>query len=322
MQRDPQLPEGVSARDLEREVRDELTTLGRELAADTGAHLAAVGYFIDSDPERAWAHAVAARRRASRLGIVRETVGLAAYHSGRYADALSELRTARRMTGSNANLPVMADAERGLGRPERALELAHSPEARTLDRNTAIELLIVESGARGDLGQHDAAVVVLQVPELDSSANTATLARLRFAYAEALERATRERDAQVWRERAMRSDLDGTAALYADEDDEILDLLEDADLEDEQVDADEQAPSSGTAHTTDTAHTAHTTDTVDTVADTDAIDATADQLGDDDRDDDDFDEDEEDDDLDEDEEEADVDRGDEDDSQDRDGEKP
>jgi hypothetical protein len=238
-ERDPEIPEGITAGDLDREVRAELAGLGRELAAETGAHLAAAGFFFESDPERAWAHALAARRRAARLGVVRETAGLTAYRAGLYADALSELRTARRITGSNVHLPVMADSERGLGRPERALELAHSPEARTLERNSKIELLIVESGARNDLGQHDAAVVALQIPELDSSANSPTLARLRFAYSEALNRAAREREAATWRERAMDSDPDGTADLYADlgDEDEIIDL-EDQD-EDEQDD-DEQ----------------------------------------------------------------------------------
>jgi tetratricopeptide (TPR) repeat protein len=237
LERDPEIPEGITAGDLDREVRAELAGLGRELAAETGAHLAAAGFFFESDPERAWAHAVAARRRAARLGVVRETAGLAAYRAGRYADALSELRTARRVNGSNVHLPVMADSERGLGRPERALDLAHSPEARTLDRNSKIELLIVESGARTDLGEHDAAVVVLQIPELDSPTNSPTLARLRFAYSEALNRAAREREAQTWRERAMDSDRDGTADLYAELDDEIIDL-EDGEYEDGEDDAD------------------------------------------------------------------------------------
>jgi hypothetical protein len=128
----------------------------------------------------------------------------------------------------------MADAERGLGRPERALELAQSPQAERLDRNSRIEMLIVESGARADLGEHDAAVVVLQIPELDSAANSATLARLRFAYSEALERAAREREASVWRERAVRSDPEGIADLYAPiEEIEIVDLEEEEDEEDE-----------------------------------------------------------------------------------------
>ena len=211
-------------------MRAELAGLGRELAAETGAHLAAASFFFESDPDRAWAHAVAARRRAARLGVVRETAGLAAYRAGQWADALAELRTARRITGSSIHLPVMADSERGLGRPERALELAHSPEARQLDRNSKIEMLIVESGARADMGEHDAAVVVLQIPELDSSATSPTLARLRFAYSEALNRAEREKEAEAWRIKAMDSDRDGTASLYADDEDgEIVDLMDDAD---------------------------------------------------------------------------------------------
>jgi hypothetical protein len=126
----------------------------------------------------------------------------------------------------------MADCERGLDRPERALELAHSAEAATLDADARIELLIVESGARADMGDLEAAVVVLQIPELDSPKHSPTLARLRFAYSEALNRAEREREAAAWRARAMDSDRDGTADLYPDDDEDILDLEQDFDDED------------------------------------------------------------------------------------------
>jgi hypothetical protein len=232
-ERDPEIPEGITAALLDRDVRAELAGLGKDLAADTGAHLAAIAHFIDDDPDRAWRHAVAARRRAARLGVVRETAGLAAYRAGRYADALGELRTARRINGSNVHLPVMADSERGLGRPERALEIAHGPEARHLDRDGRIELLIVESGARTDLGEHDAAVVVLQIPELDSPQSSPALARLRYAYSEALNRAAREKEADAWRARAMADDPVGAANLYAPEydDGDIIDLLEEEDDE-------------------------------------------------------------------------------------------
>ena len=247
-QPDPAIPQGISADDLDRSVRAELKGLSKEHANDVAAHLAAVAAFIDEDPERAWRHAVTARRKAARLGIVRETAGLAAYHSGRYADALSELRTARRLTGSNAHLAVMADAERGLGRPQRALDLARGPEAKDLDGPTRIELLIVEAGARADLGQDDAAVVTLQVKELDSPARTASVARLRHAYAEALARVGRATEADSWFAKARHADRDGTAlagvinpaefapgdvlAEQYGEQDEIVDLLgEDEDVE-------------------------------------------------------------------------------------------
>jgi len=223
---DPEIPEGISAGLLDKAVRHELSGLSREVAVQTGAHLAAANYFIESDPERAWEHAVAARRRGSRLGVVRETAGLAAYRTGRYADALAELRTARRITGSNEHLPVMADCERGLGRPERALELTRGPEARTLDADGRIELRIVESGARADLGEYEAAVVVLQIPELDSNRRSPSLARLRFAYSEALKQAKRHQEAQTWRQRALAEDPDGSAGVNepVDDDLEVVDL--------------------------------------------------------------------------------------------------
>ncbi len=87
---------------------------------------------LDEDPELAYAHAQAAQRRAGRVGLVREALGIAAYQVGHYEEALRELRTARRLTGSSEHLAVMADCERGLGRPERALDLAASDEAKTL----------------------------------------------------------------------------------------------------------------------------------------------------------------------------------------------
>ncbi|PFG33410.1 hypothetical protein [Sanguibacter antarcticus] len=119
------------------------------------------GRLIDSEPELAYEHAQEAVRRAGRVDIVREAAGLTAYATGRFAEALRELRTVRRLNGSSEHLAVMADCERGLERPERAIALAASPEAETLDETQAIELAIVVSGARLDLGEGEAAQAVL-----------------------------------------------------------------------------------------------------------------------------------------------------------------
>ena len=81
---------------------------------------------IESDPELAHRHALSAARRAGRIGVVRETLAITAYAIGDYALALRELRTYRRITGRNDQLPMMVDSERGLGRPEKALELGRS----------------------------------------------------------------------------------------------------------------------------------------------------------------------------------------------------
>jgi hypothetical protein len=191
-------------------VRAELNSLGRDAARQVARHLVMAGELLDEDPEAAWAHAEAARRLAGRIGVVREATGLAAYRSGRYDVALSELRTASRLTGWPGFLPVMADCERGLGRPERALTMLSAPEAGALDRAGWVELLIVAAGARTDLGQLDAAVVTLQVPQLNARVREPWLARLRSAYADALAAVGRVEESRHWLALAAGVDDEGT----------------------------------------------------------------------------------------------------------------
>ncbi|GMA26317.1 hypothetical protein GCM10025864_40760 [Luteimicrobium album] len=153
---------------LDREVRGRLRGLTKDNAETVGRHLVMTGRLLDTDPELAYEHAQAAVRRAGRIDVVREAAGLAAYRLGNYAEALRELRTVRRLNGSSEHLPVMADAERGLGRPERALDLARSPEAETLDASGRTELALVVAGARLDLGQSEAALAVVDsIPARD-----------------------------------------------------------------------------------------------------------------------------------------------------------
>ena len=205
---EPPLPDDVTPDLLDPEARRDLRGLPKDLADLVARHLVAVGELVDDEPEAALAHARFARHKASRVAIVREAAGLAAYHAGEWAEALSELRASRRM-GGDGHLPVMADAERALGRPERALELARSPEARDLSTEDAVELLIVVSGARRDLGELDAAVVGLQVPELDASRDEPWAPRLFYAYGEALQAAGRTDDAVRAFLDAARLDVEG-----------------------------------------------------------------------------------------------------------------
>lgn len=163
---------------------------------------------LEEDPATAYLHAQAARRLAARVGVVRETTGIAAYRAGRWAEALTELRAARRLTGRVSYLPLMADCERALGRLDQALELVTGPQARAADRAIAIELLIVESGIRRDQGLPDAAVAVLQVPELNEKYAGPGAARLFYAYADALLDAGREDEARDWFSRAAAADND------------------------------------------------------------------------------------------------------------------
>jgi tetratricopeptide (TPR) repeat protein len=164
---------------------------------------------MDSDPDTAYAHTVAARARAARVAIVREACGEAAYAAGRFKDALAEFKAARRMSGSSIYLPMMADCERALGRPERALAYGKDPDVGDLDEAGQVELKIVESGARRDLGDPAAAIRTLEGRELRSRAREPWVPRLRYAYAEALLADGQTSAALEWFERAAGVDAEG-----------------------------------------------------------------------------------------------------------------
>jgi hypothetical protein len=206
---DPPIPDDVSPSDLPREARAELRTVSKETADLVARHLVMAGLLLEDDPKAAYAHAVAARHRLPRIAVVREAVGLCAYAKGDWAEALAELRASRRINGSVDHLPVMADCERGLGRPERALALATSPEARQLDREGTVEMRIVASGARRDLGQPEAAVVNLQGADLDATRRDPWSARLFYAYADALLAAGRRGEAREWFVASALADAEG-----------------------------------------------------------------------------------------------------------------
>ena len=189
-------------------MRRELDSLTKGHAEFVARHLVMAARAFDEDPELAYQHAAAARRRAGRVGLAREAMALAAYRTGRYAEALTEFRALRRITGSVDHWPTMADCERGLGRPRKALEMAGSSEVRKLDADGRIEMRIVAAGARRDLGQLDAALLTLRVPELSRGSGQAA-ARLRYAYADTLLAAGREDEALEWFHRAAAADADG-----------------------------------------------------------------------------------------------------------------
>ncbi|KUH36302.1 MULTISPECIES: tetratricopeptide repeat protein [Streptomyces] len=191
-------------------MRQELMSLPKTLAEDVARNLVMVANLIDEDPEKAYAYSRIALRLASRVAAVREAAGFAAYATQKFAEALAEFRAARRMTGSVELWPVMADCERGLGRPERALAMAGEPEVQKLDKAGQVEMRLVVAGARRDMGQIDAAIVTLQSPELASHSVQPWTARLRYAYADALLAAGREDEAREWFAKALEADKDGS----------------------------------------------------------------------------------------------------------------
>ena len=130
--------------------------------------------------------------------MVREAVGEAAYAAGHYAEALADLRAAKRMNGATAYLPIMVDCHRALGNPEQAIKLAKSPSVANFSAEAKAEMTLVESGARRDMGQLDAALRVLELAPLNNKSRGAWVVRLRYAYADTLLAAGRKQDALEW----------------------------------------------------------------------------------------------------------------------------
>ncbi|MGH3352765.1 MAG: tetratricopeptide repeat protein [Nocardioides sp.] len=194
----PVLPEEVSGKELDRAISSQLRGLPEKLAARIARHLVAADLYIDSDPELAYQHAKAAKSRTQRIAVIREALGEAAYAAGHYSEALAELRAAKRMNGATAYLPIMADCHRALGQPEQAIKLAHSPSVVNFDAPAKAEMTIVEAGARRDLGQHDAALRILELAPLNNKSREAWVVRLRYAYADTLLEAGRDKDALTW----------------------------------------------------------------------------------------------------------------------------
>lgn len=198
----PEIPDDVTGRDLDRVARNELKTLSKENAEEVARHLVMAARLIDDDPELAHQHALSAERRAGRIAIVRETLAITSYAIGDFALAIRELRTYRRISGSNNQLPLMVDSERGVGRPDRALEVGRSVDRDTLPADVQVSLAIAMSGARLDLGQPDAALAELEIPQLSPDTAYSYSPDLFHAYAEVLEELGRTDDAERWRRRA------------------------------------------------------------------------------------------------------------------------
>lgn len=236
---DPEIPAEITGKDLYGPARNELKTLSKENAEEVARHLAMAARLIDEDPQLAHKHALAASRRAGRIAIVRETLGITAYATGDFALALRELRTYRRISGKDDQIALMVDSERGVGRPDRALETGRAVDRSTLATPVRVALAIAMSGARLDQGEPELALGELQVPELDPDRAFEWSPALFSAQAAVLEDLGRDDEAAFWAERAeVASDALG---MSDDDEDEIF--VEDGLIEGELPDDD--APKDG-----------------------------------------------------------------------------
>jgi len=238
---DPAIPEEVTARDLPPGARNELKTLSKENADQVARHLAMASQLIDEDPELAHQHALSASRRAGRIAVVRETLAITAYATGDYALALRELRTYRRISGNDDQIALMVDSERGVGRPDRALEVGRSVDRMTLETAERVELAIAMSGARLDLGEPERALQELDIPELDPDRAFEWSPGLFAARAAVLDELGRTDEAAQWQQRAVVAAEALDAASGAGDLETILveEILEEDDEDDDFVEDDE-----------------------------------------------------------------------------------
>lgn len=230
----PEIPDEVTPRDLHPSARNELKTLSKENADEVARHLAMAARLIDEDPALAHEHALAASRRAGRIAVVRETVAITAYAIGDFALALRELRTYRRISGRDDQIALLVDSERGVGRPDRALEAGRAVERATLPVASRVALAIAMSGARLDRGELELALGELEIPELDPNRAFEWSPALFAARAAVLEDLGRADEAAFWTERADAASA-ALARTTAEHDEIVVEdgLIEDGLVEDE-----------------------------------------------------------------------------------------
>ena len=199
---DPVIPDDVEAKDLYPSARNQLKTLEKETGELVARHLAMAVALLEEQPELAHQHAISASRRAGRIPVAREMLAITAYRTGDYALALRELRTHRRLSGSQGNIALMVEAERAPGRPQKSIETGIEVDPRKLNPAERAQLAIAMSGARLDLGQQQQALIELEISELDPKRAYSYSPELFAAYAAVLEELGRESEARSWRVRA------------------------------------------------------------------------------------------------------------------------
>ena len=218
---EPKMPKGIEWSMLSTDDRERLRGLSKEHAENIGLHILAAYTLEERDPELALEHAKWVTHQASRIDFARETLAFVAYRQGDYKLALREFRTAFRMNGFLDYLPFIADCERGMGEPKKAIETAMSDDAKYLRGESKAEMFLVYAGALGDLELWNKAIEIVHT--LGRSKGLAGEYRMRAVQAE-----------QYFLEQAGRSDeavaldqlLDKLELQYADaEEDETSDDL-------------------------------------------------------------------------------------------------
>lgn len=259
----PDIDEDVTGREIDKPTRRQLEALEPRNAEKVAQHLVMAARYLEADPEFALEHANAAVRKAGRVAAVREATGVAAYAAEDYALALKELRTHRRISGSEEHLPLMVDCQRALGKVDKALEEAQSAAVEKLDATGKVELAMVVSGIHADVGNSQAALEALQIPQLDKNRGFSYSPRLFRAYAEALRGVGRDKESLSWERQAIVAEAALGLGQFSEP--EIVDLGDDIDLDAARQTVREagQRHSENATDSTDSSETSKSSETTD-----------------------------------------------------------
>lgn len=208
----------MQPKDLDRAARIELKSLTKENADVVARHLVTAARLLPVDAPLAHRHAQAAAQRAGRVAVVRESLAITAYAVGDFALAVRELRTFRRISGSDDQIALLVDSERGMGRPEQALETGRSVDRDRLPVEAQVGLAIAMSGARLDLGDPRAALDELERAPLRTDRVFPWSPELFTAFATVHEELEDTAEAERWHALADRAEaaLDAAAAEFSE----------------------------------------------------------------------------------------------------------
>jgi tetratricopeptide (TPR) repeat protein len=175
-------------------VRDEIlrsTPKDRRQPAIT--HLSkAMELFADERYPAAAAELRKAKELSPRSSTIREMLGLSAYRSGKWDEALRELRTFRRLTGDLIHYPVEMDSLRGLGRDDDVIKAWESLQGYDISATINHEARVVYASFLLDQGRARDAWPVIKPSRLVASPTQGELRRWFVAARVALEAGDKE----------------------------------------------------------------------------------------------------------------------------------
>lgn len=152
------------------------------------------------------------KHMALRSSVARELLGLAYYRLEKWKEAARELSAFRRISGSTDQNPVIADAYRAMGRPDKAVELCDEMGAGSTTPAIFFEGTIVAAGALADQKRLDEAIARLERLELNPEVAEEHHLRAWYTLADLLERRGRFTQARDLFGAVAAADADATDA--------------------------------------------------------------------------------------------------------------